>query len=74
MKGKCKELIGKVLLTMRELHGGMTLKNSKSATIYENILVNFDILWGGNELIYHKSNDKINRHISVPNIGYVAHV
>lgn len=60
MKGKRKEPIDKVLLTMRELHGGMRLKNSKSATIYDDILANFDIMCCGNELIYHKPNDKIN--------------
>lgn len=32
------------------------------------------MVWGRNELLYHRSNDKIVCHIKMPNVGLVRHV
>lgn len=37
----------------------VALTKSKKATMYDNMLAKFDMVWGGNEVIYHRSNDKI---------------
>lgn len=39
-----------------------------------NVLVTFNMVWEGNDPIYHRLNDKIVWHIRVPNVGLVLHV
>lgn len=48
------------------------LKESKRATTFDNVLVKFNLVWGGNDLIL--SNDKIVWHIRVPNVRLDTYV
>lgn len=50
------------------------LKDSKREAIYDHVLAKFDVVWFGNGLIYHRSNDNVVWHIRVPNVGLVSHV
>lgn len=40
------------------------LKDSKREATYDHVLAKFDVVWSGNGLIYHRSNDNIVCHIS----------
>ena len=41
--------------------------------MFDDVLVKFDSVWGGNELIYHTSNDRIVWHIRVPYVSLANH-
>ena len=49
-------------------------KEFKQATTYDIVLVTFNMVWGGNDVIYHRSNDKILWHIRAPYVSLVTHV
>lgn len=50
------------------------LKESKKESTYDNVLAKFDMVCGGNEIIYLRSNAKTVWHIRMLKFGLVTHV
>lgn len=48
-----------------------TLKDLKKEAIYDDVLVKFNIPWGGSNVLYHRSNFKIMWKKCAPNVGLV---
>lgn len=62
------------LLNSARIAWGKPLEDFKKAAFYHDDLTKFDGVWGGNELIYDKSNDKIVCHNRVPKVSLVDYV
>ena len=73
-------IFGKVKLNIwrgfldRTLNSEKALEDPKKVAIHGDVLANFDTTWGGNNLLYHRSDVRVTTwHICSLNVGLVGH-
>lgn len=68
-------MIWQSLLEYARILWDVACKDEDRASIYDDVIMNHDKLWGVEELLHHKDGtNTLHWHIRAPNIGLVNHV